>query len=133
MQTLLRAGAIALALFGSAGLAVAQNAPGAGNAQDQLKLTPAQKQSIRQGLTTEQTQSTPGSQGQVGSKTPDSVTPHAMPGHVTAQVPAVKNLLFVKLPDRILLIDPDQQQVAEIILDEGASNPGASNPGAQPR
>ena len=76
----------------------------------------------------EQTQTTPGSQGQVGSKTPGSVTPHSFPGNVTAQVPAAKNLLFVKLPDRILLIDPDERQVAEIIL-----NDTDSSPGAQPR
>ena len=128
MQTLLRAGAFALALFGSAGLAAAQGAPGSGNAPDQLQLSPSQKQSIRQGLTSEQTQTTPGSQGQVGSKTPASVTPHALPSDVMTQVPATKKFLFVKLPDRILLIDPDQQQVAEIIL-----NNSDSNPGAQPR
>ena len=128
MQTLLRAGAFVLALFGSAGLAAAQGTPGSGNAPDQLQLSPSQKQSIRQGLMSEQTQTTAGSQGQVGSKTPASVTPHALPSDVTTQVPATKKFLFVKLPDRILLIDPDQQQVAEIIL-----NDSDSNPGAQPR
>jgi hypothetical protein len=56
------------------------------------------------------------------------VTPHGLPSDVTAQVPATKNLLFVKLPDRILLIDPDERQVAEIIL-----NDTDSSPGAQPR
>ena len=135
MQTLLRAGAIALVLFGSAGLAVAQDTPGGaggGNAQDQLKLTPAQKQTITQGLMSEQTQTTPGSQGQVGSKAPGSVTPHALPSDVTAQVTVAKSLLFVKLPDRILLIDPDERQVAEIILNVD-STPGTSNPGAQPQ
>jgi hypothetical protein len=130
MQTLLRAGAIAVALFGSAGLAAAQGTPGGGNAPDQLQLTPSQKQSIRQGLTSEQTQTTPGSQGQVGSKAPGSVTPHTLPGNVTAQVPTAKNLLFVKLPDRILLIDPDEHQVAEIIMNDSDTSPGA---GAQPR
>jgi hypothetical protein len=133
MQTLLRAGAIAVALFGGAGLAAAQGTPGGGNAPDQLQLTPSQKQSIKQGLQSEQTQTTPGSQGQVGSKTPSSVTPHALPSDVTAQVPAAKSLLFVKLPDRILLIDPDAQQVAEIIMNDSNTNPGTSNSGAQPR
>ena len=55
------------------------------------------------------------------------MTPHALLGNVTAQVPAAKNLLFVKLPDRILLIDPDEQQVAEIILNDGDTKPGAGN------
>jgi hypothetical protein len=49
---------------------------------------------------------------------------------VTAQVPTAKNLLFVKLPDRILLIDPDEHQVAEIIMNDSDTSPGA---GAQPR
>jgi hypothetical protein len=133
MQTHLRAGAIALALFGSAGLAVAQQGPAGGSTPDQLQLTPSQKQSIRQGLTSEQTQTTSGSQGQVGSKAPGSVTPHALPGNVAAQVPAAKKLLFVKLPDRILLIDPDEQQVAEIIMNDSDTNPGADKSGAQPR
>jgi hypothetical protein len=134
MQTHLRAGALALVLFGSVGLAVAQNAPGGGSTQDQLSLTPAQKQTIRQGLMNEQTQTTPGSQGQVGSKTPDSVTPHSLPSNVMIQVPAAKNYLFVKLPDRILLIDPDQRLVAEIIPGDAAS-PGTnpSSPGSQPQ
>ena len=30
-------------------------------------------------------------------------------------MPQTMNMLFVKLPDRILLIDPDQKMVAEII------------------
>lgn len=124
MQTHLRAGALALALFGGVGLAVAQNAPGGGNAQDQLSLSPSQKQTIKQGLMNEQTQTTPGSQGQVGSKAPNSVTPHTLPNNVMTQVPATKNYLFVKLPDRILLIDPDRQLVAEIIPNDANSSPG---------
>jgi hypothetical protein len=38
-----------------------------------------------------------------------------MPDDVTAQVPETKTYLFVKLPDRILLIDPDTKVVAEIV------------------
>jgi hypothetical protein len=130
MQTLLRAGALTLALFGSVGLAVAQNAPGGGSTQDQLSLTPAQKQTIRQGLTNEQTQTTPGSQGQVGSKAPGSVTPHSLPSNVMNQVPATKNLLFVKLPDRILLIDPDNKLVTQIVTDDNSSTTGSNTGGS---
>jgi hypothetical protein len=124
MQTLLRAGALTLGLIASVGVAVAQNAPGGGNAQDQLSLSPSQKQTIRQGLMNEQTQTTPGNQGQMGSKAPDSVTPHTLPSNVMNQVPATRNYLFVKLPDRILLIDPNQQLVAEIIPSDASSGPG---------
>jgi hypothetical protein len=38
-----------------------------------------------------------------------------MPDDVTAQVPETKSFLFIKLPDRILLIDPDSGRVAEIV------------------
>jgi hypothetical protein len=41
---------------------------------------------------------------------------HPMPGNVAADVPETKNLLFVKLPDRVLLIDPDSKAIAEILL-----------------
>jgi hypothetical protein len=34
---------------------------------------------------------------------------------VTDQVPETKSYLFIKLPDRILLIDPDSKAVAEIV------------------
>jgi hypothetical protein len=39
-----------------------------------------------------------------------------MPNNVASDVPATKNLLFVKLPDRVLLIDPDSKAIAEILL-----------------
>lgn len=126
MHMLFRAGALALALFSSAGLALAQGTPGAAgeNTQDQLSLSPAQRQTIKQGLANEQTQTVSGNQGQVGSKAPDSTTPHALPSNVMNQIPQAKKYLFVKLPDRILLIDPDQQLVAEIIPADSESSPG---------
>jgi hypothetical protein len=41
----------------------------------------------------------------------------------------VKNLLFVRVPDRIVLIDPDTKRVTEIVADEGTtcSNATGSN------
>ncbi|MGZ3310914.1 MAG: hypothetical protein ACXU8R_20590, partial [Xanthobacteraceae bacterium] len=73
------------------------------------------EQMITQGLRSEPSQSAPGYRGDVGSKLPDSMTSKALPDDVTAQVPATKTYLFVKLPDRILLIDPDTKLVAEIV------------------
>jgi hypothetical protein len=57
-----------------------------------------------------------GYQGQVGAEVPDLMTAHPMPNNVASDVPATKNLLFVKLPDRVLLIDPDSNAIAEILL-----------------
>ena len=34
---------------------------------------------------------------------------------MTDQVPETKRYLFIKLPDRIVLIDPDTNMVAEIV------------------
>jgi hypothetical protein len=115
MRQQLRAGTLVLALFGSGGFASAQTAPGSTGAQEKFNLSQSHEQMITQGLRSEPSQSAPGYQGDVGSKPPDSMTSKTLPDEVTAQVPATKTYLFVKLPDRILLIDPDTKVVAEIV------------------
>jgi hypothetical protein len=45
---------------------------------------------------------------------------------VQDQVPEAKRMLFVKLPDRIVLIDPDSQAVAEIVMSPNASTTGSA-------
>jgi hypothetical protein len=113
MRQQLRTGAVVLALLSSISLATAQRGPNTG----QSELTPQQQQSVRQGLANQPNDSAPtGYQGQVGAKMPDSMTARPVPDDVAADVPATKNLLFVKLPDRVLLIDPDTKAVAEIVL-----------------
>jgi hypothetical protein len=60
------------------------------------------------------------------------MTAQSMPSDVTNQVPEAKSLLFVKLPDRVLLIDPDTKMVSEIVMDSDSttgSNQTPSNPG----
>jgi hypothetical protein len=115
-------------MFGGTGFAAAQQTSGDTHPQ----LTSNQQQTISQGLSSSPSQSTPaGQQPQVGSKVPDSMTAQNLPDNVTDQVPAARNLLFVKLPDRILLIDPDTQMVAQIVTDSTTtgSNSGVSQPG----
>jgi hypothetical protein len=110
MRYLIHTSAIVITLVSNVGFAVGQNSSGG----DYLNQT--QQQAVRQGLGNEQTQSAPtGGQPQVGSKLPNSSQAAPMPGKVATDVPQTKNLLFVKLPDRILLIDPDNKQVTEII------------------
>ena len=109
MRTLLQASAVALAVIGSAGVAFAQNQP------EKLNLSQSKEKQVTDGLSREQSQSAPGYQGQIGSKPPDSLSVKPMPDDVTGQVPETKTYLFVKLPDRILLIDPDTKVVAEIV------------------
>ena len=129
MRQQLRAGTLVLALFGSGGFAIAQTAPGSTGAQEKFNLSQPHEQMITQGLRSEPSQSAPGYQGDVGSKLPDSMTSKALPDDVTAQVPATKTYLFVKLPDRILLIDPDTKLVAEIVGGPATTGtPSSANP-----
>jgi hypothetical protein len=126
MRQQLRVGAVALALLGSVGLAAAQHSAGGAQSQDKLTLSPAQKEMIKQGLSGEQAQPQSSEQANVGSKAPAAAKAQPMPNKVTADVPATKNYLFVKFPDRILLIDPDSKLVAEIIP-SSAPSPGSAS------
>jgi hypothetical protein len=80
------------------------------------QLNPAHEQALKQGLASQPAHSVPGFTGQVGSKLPPSETAQPLPSDVQTQVPEVKELLFIKLTDRILLIDPDSKAVAQIIM-----------------
>ena len=126
MHQLIRGGALAVALLGSVSFAAAQRAPG----DLHPDLTANQQQAISQGLASSPSQPAPsGEQPQVGKKLPDSMSAQSMPGNVTDQVPETKNLVFVKLPDRILLIDPDNKLVTQIVMDNTTttgSNTGGS-------
>jgi hypothetical protein len=114
---------VSLALLGSAGFAAAQKADTA-----QADLTSSQQQIISQGLAASPSQSAPGStQPQVGSKQPDSMNAEALPNNVTDQVPEVTSLLFVKLPDRIVFINPDTKLVTESVGEPTTSGSSCEN------
>ena len=123
MNRLLCAGTVTLALLGSTGFAAAQKPDTA-----QADLTSSQQQMISQGLASSPSQPAPvGTQPQVGSKLPDSMNAQALPNNVTDRVPEVKSLLFVKLPDRIVLIDPDTKLVTEIVGEPTTSGSSSDN------
>jgi hypothetical protein len=115
MRMQLRAGTLMLALLGGIGLAAGQGMPGDAGAQEKLNLSKSKEDTISQGLKSEPAQSSPGYRGEVGSKPPESLTQKQLPNDVTAQMPETKTYLFIKLADRILLIDPDSKTVAEIV------------------
>ena len=128
--------AVTFALLGSVSLAAAQSAPGGANAQEKLNLSQSKEQQVTQGLTREPTQSAADYQGAVGSAPPPSLAQKSLPNDVTDQVPETKSYLFIKLPDRILLIDPDTKTVAEIVggpLTTGASPSDQGNAGMPQR
>lgn len=115
MPRQLRLCLICFSFLSSAAVAFAQN-PELGAAHERLTLSQQQKQAIDHGLTNEPAQSSADAQqAQVGSKVPGSVTTHPMPSSVTKQVPETKDYFFVKLADRVLVIAPDDQMIAEII------------------
>lgn len=114
MRYQLRAGVAALALLAAIGFASAQTS--STSPQSGESLTAQQRDQIRQGLASQPNDNTPsGFQAQVGQKVPDGMTAHQMPNNVSAQVPASKELLFIKLPDRLLLIDPQSKMIAQIV------------------
>jgi hypothetical protein len=111
------------------GAAVAQNSQ-QGSQQDKLNLNSSQQQTIKQGLADQPAHNVPEYNWQIGDKSPSSETAQRLPNDVQDQVPAAKQMLFVKLPDRILLVDPDTQIVAEIIMDQATTGSGSGTPSA---
>jgi hypothetical protein len=111
MRQPFRASLITLTLIAGIDTAAAQSSQ-----QEKLNLNSTKEQAVTQGLADHPAHSVPGFSGQVGSKLPASETAQQLPSDVQAQVPEAKGMLFVKLPDRILLIDPDSQAVAEIVM-----------------
>ena len=115
MRTLLQATTLSIMLVGGVSFAFAQDAAGNAQQPEKLNLSQSKEGQVTDGLKREQSQSAQGYEGQVGSKPPDSLSTKPMPDDLAAQVPEAKNYLFIKLPDRILLIDPDTRTVAEIV------------------
>jgi hypothetical protein len=120
MSKLIHAGAITLAIFGGVGFAAAQKTPGS-------DLTATQQRTVSQGLANSPSQAAPAAQPQVGDKVPDSVTAQQLPSNVTDQVPEAKHLLFVRLPDRVILIDPDSKMVSQIVMDSDSATTGSNS------
>ena len=108
MHLILRSTTIALALIGSVGLAAAA----------QLNLTSAQKQTIYQSVASEKGQAAPaGFEAKVGVKAPTSLSTHQLPSNATNQVSAAKDYEWAKLQNNeVLLINPKDRQVAEVIM-----------------
>ena len=105
----------------------------------EVNLTTQQRQMIMQSVQGEKGQPAPaGFQPRVGASLPQSMSMRQLPPNVTTQVPAAKGLEYAKLDNNeILLIDPQDRRVADIIMPSGttgAAPPRTSPiPGAPPR
>ncbi|MEA2986869.1 MAG: hypothetical protein QOD94_3123 [Alphaproteobacteria bacterium] len=116
--------AFALAFLCGLGLAVAQNAPNQATGAVS-KLTDEQKRTIAQGLKDKDPQTLPpGTQAEVGKKLPEVMKLRPMPPEIYAIVPESQDVLYVRLPDRVVLLDPVAQISADIILDREAAGSG---------
>jgi hypothetical protein len=117
MRKSLCGAAVVAALLGSITVASAE-----------LNLTAQQKQMIMQSVQSEKGQPAPaGFQPRVGASVPQSMPMHQLPSNVTAEVPAAKGFKFAKLANNeVLLIDPQDMRVADIIMPSGTT-------GAAPR
>lgn len=94
----------------------------------EVNLTPQQKQAIMQSLQTEKGQPAPsGFLPRVGATVPQGLSMRQLPPNVTSQVPAAKELEFAKLENNeILLIDPKDRRVADIIMPSGTTGAAPS-------
>ncbi len=95
-----------------------------------LNLTPQQKQTIMQSVQREMGQPAPsGFEPKVGASVPQSVPMRQLPSTVTTEIPAAKGLEYAKLSNnQILLIDPKDRRVAEIITPSGTTGTAPSSP-----
>lgn len=121
MQQHFRSFAVAFAFLGGLGVAIAQNAPGQAPSVAS-KLTDEQKRTIAQGLKDKDEQTLPpGTQAEIGKKLPEVIKLRPMPPEIYAIVPESQDVLYVRLSDRVVLLDPVTQISADIILDRATT------------
>jgi hypothetical protein len=89
----------------------------------ELNLTFQQKQVIMQSIQSEKGQPAPaGFQPRIGASVPQSMSLHQLPSHATTLVPTARDYEFAKLDNNeILLIDPKDRRVADIIAPSGTT------------
>ncbi len=121
MRRPFHASLITLALIAGLDTAAAQSSQ-----QERFNLSATKEQAVTQGLANQPVRSLPEFSGQIGSKPPTSEKAQQLPSDVQAQVPEAKEMLFIKLPDRIVLIDPESQLVAEIVMAPVTTGSGAA-------
>src|SRR5262245_10719737 len=89
----------------------------------EVYLTDQQKQTIMQSMQNEKGQPAPaGFLSGVGAAVPQSMSMRQLPADVARQVPAALGLEYAKLDsNEILLIDPKDRRVANIIMPSGTT------------
>jgi hypothetical protein len=117
MEIRLRHAAIALALFGSIGLAMAQEVNPA-TAPD-LKLSRDQKHTIYLSISNQQRKETapPTFRAAVGAIVPPSVELQPLPKTIVDLMPQVKDYEYAMVANQVLLVEPKSKQVVDVITE----------------
>ena len=114
---------IALLLLGGAAPAVAQDPPTHPGAEanparvPNLKLTAAQKQTIYSSISSQKQKETapPTFHMAVGVAVPGSIELQPLPKTIVDLIPELKDYQYAMVANQVLLVDPKNKQVVEII------------------
>ena len=115
MKTLL-AGLIALTMLLAGAAAHAQLLGQGEVATPRLNLTLEQRHVIKEFIKDMKVDpAAAAARAAVGDPVPQGVTPQAMPDEVSRKVPQIKTHRFVYTAERILIVDPKDNRVAEVV------------------
>jgi hypothetical protein len=126
MKTYIRYGVAAIALLAGINAATAAGT-GAGprwlhpaSASDSLRLSSAQKQTIFQTVFNgnERNEAPAGFTASIGQTLPSSVTARPLPSDVASQVPAVRGYSYATVEKGVLIVNPADKKVVDIIRSE---------------
>jgi hypothetical protein len=110
--------ALVLSLAGAAAPAPAQNAPQQPGdvlaPAPKLNLTLEQRHTIRE-LVKDMKADAAEVKAEVGDQVPQGITPHPMPSEVAQKVPQVKSHRFILTAEQIVIVDPKDNKVADVI------------------
>ena len=111
----MRLAAVALALFGSLGLAAAQEVNPA--SVPDLKLSKDQKHTIYLSISNLKQRETapPTFRAATGAVVPSSVELQPLPKTIVDLIPQMKDYEYAMVTNQVLLVDPKTKQVVEII------------------
>ena len=123
MGTKLCQAAVALLLLGGSAPAAAQGTPTHPGAETNpaavrdLKLTAAQKHTIYSSISSQKQRETapPTFQAAIGAVVPGSIELQSLPKTIVELIPELKNYEYAMVANQVLLVDPKNKQVVEII------------------
>ena len=118
MNSQIRTAAAAVALLLASASFAAAAGTGAMAPNDRLSLTSTQEHTILQSINKQSVKkeaSPSGFKAAVGQSVPTSIALHALPNDATSQVPAVKSFDFAVLQNQLLIVNPKDRMIVDII------------------